>query len=316
MNRQRISACLSLALAVCMLGMTQPQHHPDAPPPDEQPPGETSDSAPEGQPPRGRLGLEVTLDPEALRIRLERMVERGQDMAQRGQAAIDKLDSGAPAQEVLNELRPASDSSDERSERREDMRNTSRREAMGSPNRQAAIEEDRAAIHGFIQSEFPDLWNNIKPILEHDPHSAERLLGKMAPQIREILALKRSYPELAAIKTTQMRAEFDFVEAARVYRTVLNDPDAGNDQIERALGIMRFHAEARFNAELRAKQLEIARLESHLNQLRVSIDALEDQREHEVARIVTAAQKNAERLSRQQKQRKQPKGQRQDSGDD
>lgn len=306
MRHQRLTVCLLATLAGCMMGMTQPDRG-------ERPTDDAKRSMPDRESAPGRLGLEIKLDPEALRIRLERMVQRGQEMAERGQSALDKLDAGASAKDVLSELRP-DQSNQDRPER--EARPQSRREASGMPKPPGSFEEDRAAIHAFLQEEFPELWENLSPILKQDPSSAERLLGRMAPQVREILALKRSHPELASIKTTQMRAGLDFVEAARVYRTVLTNPDAGNDQIEQATDEMRKHAEARFDAELRAKQLEIAKLEERLNQLRFSIDALEDQRESEVDRIVNAAKNNAVRLNTQQSQRKKRNKDRSGSGDD
>ncbi len=292
-------------LAGCMMGMTQPDRG-------ERPTDDAKRSMADRESVPGRLGLEIKLDPEALRIRLERMVQRGQEMAERGQSALEKLDAGASAKDVLSELRP-DHSNQDRPER--EARPQSRRDTTGMPKPPGSVQEDRAAIHAFLQEEFPELWENLSPILKQDPSSAERLLGRMAPQVREILALKRSHPELASIKTTQMRAGLDFVEAARVYRTVLTNPDAGNDQIEQATDEMRKHAEARFDAELRAKQLEIAKLEERLNQLRFSIDALEDQRESEVDRIVNAAKNNAVRLNTQQSQRKKRNKDRSESGD-
>lgn len=305
MRYQRLSVCVLATLAGCMMGMTQPD-------PSERSSDEAVRSVADREPAPGRLGLEIKLDPEALRIRLERMVQRGQEMAERGQSALDKLDAGASAKDVLNELRP-DQSAQDRPDR--EPRPQARREQPGKPKSPGSVQEDRSAMYAFLRDEFPELWENLSPIIQQDPSNAERLLGRMAPQIREILVLKRSHPELASIKTSQMRAGFDFVEAARIYRTVLADPDAGNDQIEQASDEMRKHAEARFDAELRAKQLEIAKLEERLNQLRFSIDALEDQREGEVDRIVNAAKDNAVRLNTQQSQRKKRNKDRSESGD-
>lgn len=306
---RRTTFVLSTSI-LCMLGMTQPDR--GAPPPPPQADGADSPETRDG--PRGRLGIELQLDPEALRIRLERMVERGQEMASRGQAALDKLDSGAPASEVLDELRDDSITRRTRSDVRPEVDEPRRNEARGPRTDQR---DDHDAIYSFLKTEFPELWNNLEPFLKQDPRSADRLLGRMAPQIREILALRESHPQLAAVKTQQMRAGLDFVESARLYRIVLSNPDATQGDRESALDDIRTHAEARFDAELEAKMLEIMRLEARLNQLRDSISALEERRDHEVDQMVHTAHTNAKRLARQQAQRQQrPGSEGTGSGDD
>lgn len=307
---------LSLSV-LCMLGMAQPDPAREGAPPQGESRNAEPRSGDKRDMPRGRLGLEIQLDPEALRIRLQRLVEHGQDMAERGQSAIDKLDAGASASEVLSELRMTEDPrrtrSDSRNEgdtkRRGNDRPDERRSRTNTP-------DDRDAINQFIQAEFPELWSNIEPMLKQDPRNADRLLGRMAPQIREILALQGPRPELAKVKTKQMRAMFDMIEASRLYRIVLSNPDATQSERESALSSIRTHAEERFDAELRAKQLDIARLEARLDELRGSVAELEDRRDQEVDQMVTVAQQNAERLALQQAQRQQKKGSGSGSGDD
>lgn len=317
MRHARWTAAALPLLAIGILGMTQPNAERSSR--QGERPERTGMPAPDQQDGRGRLELEVKLNPETLRIRLQRMIERGQEMSERAQSAIDKLDAGASASEVLNELRPqdasTSGEANGRPERGMNKRPDEPRDAGPNGQRPNPM-GDHEEIHAFLRSEFPELWENLEPIITQDPRNAERLLGRMAPQIREILALKRSHPELASTKTIQMRAGLDFVEAARVYRTILSNPDASDEQIAKALLDMRTHAETRFDAELRAKQLEIAKLEEQLDQLRFSVDALEERRAYEVDRIVTAAQKNADRLNRQQSQRKSRNENDPESGDD
>ncbi len=280
-------------LALGMLAMTQPE---GAPPPSA-----------DRQGPRGRVGLELQLDPEALRIRLQRMIDRGQAMVDRGRGAIEKLDAGASPSEVLSELRPVETP---RRLRAGDTPNTHATPMGDRPVPDAdrpTPSDDREQIHAFLREEFPDLWKNVQPMIEQNPRSADRLVGRMAPKIREILVLRRTQPDLAKIKTLQMHAGFDFVEAARLYRVALSDPNASESQRERSLADVRTYAEQRFDTEMQAKQLEISRLESRLDELRASLSELEAQRDQEVSRMVLGAQRNAERLARQQRQRQQQK---------
>lgn len=293
MKPARLILIAAPLLTLGMLGMTQPEGKPR--------PGDGGDPAaaePDRQPPRGRLSFELTLDPAALRIRLERMISRGKEMAERGQAALDKLDAGAPASEVLNELRsvePNRRGRDEPGSKGEDPR---RAGPEGAPPEQGI--SDHRQIHAFLKSEFPALWANISPIVEQDPRSAARLVERMAPQIREILALQRSQPELAQIKTQQMRVRLDFVEASRLYRQTISDPKATDSDRADALDRIRVLAAKRFDVDLSAKQFEIDRLEARLDELRASLSSYEDRRDDEIQQMTAFEKRNAERLARQQ----------------
>lgn len=309
MKHARLTLIAAPLLTLGMLGMSQPEGKPR---PGNG--GEPAAAEPDRQAPRGRLSLELTLDPEALRIRLERMISRGKEMAERGQAALDKLDAGASASEVLNELR--SDDANRRGRDEPVQKGEEPRRAGpdGAPPQQGI--SDHRHIHAFLQQEFPNLWANISPIVEQDPRSAARLVERMAPQIREILALKRSQPELAEIKTQQMRVRLDFVEASRLYRQALGNHDATDSDRADALDRIRVLAAQRFDADLRAKQFEIDRLEARLDELRASLSSYEDRRDTEIQQMTAFEQRNAERLARQQAQRRNQQNTGNQSADD
>lgn len=284
-------------LTLSMLGLTQPAPKGEQ----ERDQARTQQAQDERTPPQGRLSLEIQLDPEALRIRLQRSITRSQEMIERSQAAIEKLDAGASAAEVLRELRVESPERPQRNGARPDRQ----------PNQQSTNDGGKSSdeVLGFVRSELPELWENLRPFIEKDPRSAERLLGRMAPQIREIIALQRVEPELAQIKAQQMRAGLNLVEAGRLYRSVIGNPDSTQSEREAALERIRSDAAHRFDVELQGKQHEIDRLEARLAELRESVDLIEQNREQEIELMVTSTQRNAERLNRQQNQR-------QRSGDD
>lgn len=309
MKPSRMILIAAPLLTLGMLGMTQPEGKPR---PGNG--GEPSAAESDRQAPRGRLSFELTLDPEALRIRLERMISRGKEMAERGQAALDKLDAGAPASEVLNELR--SDDANRRGRDEPGLKGEDPRRAgpEGAPPQQGI--SDHRLIHAFLQQEFPNLWANISPIVEQDPRSAARLVERMAPQIREILVLKRSQPELAEIKTQQMRVRLDFVEASRLYRQAIGNQNATDSDRADALERIRVLAAQRFDADLRAKQFEIDRLEARLDELRASLNSYEDRRDTEIQQMTAFEQRNAERLARQQAQRRNQQNTSNQSADD
>jgi hypothetical protein len=301
MNYPRAAVLTISLLTLSMLGLAQPGDQARNGRPSARAQGEQTDR----QQPQGRIELELSLDPEALRIRLQRSISRSQEMMERSQAALEKLDAGASAAEVLNELRLGNPERGQRQASRADqpMNRTPGQQQPKPDQRPTSDDAEREAMLGFLRAEFPELWKNLAPIVEQDQRNADRLLVRMAPQIREILVLQRSEPELARIKIEQMRTGLDFVEAARRYRTVIGNPDSTQQERDDALGLIRDQAERRFDVELLGKQHEIDRLEDRLIELRESVERIEQRREREVEQMVTAAQRNAERLNRQQTQR-------------
>jgi hypothetical protein len=292
MKHTRFMLVAASLMAMGTLSMAQPESPPPRHGGDEAMPSDSERPTP----PRGRVGLEIKLDPAALRLRLERMIARGQDMVDRGQAALAKLDEGSSATDVLNELRM--DDSPRRVKQPNDP------QAQGPEGAPPQVKNDLQEIHAFLKAEFPELWSKLSPIVEQDPRSAERLLGRMAPQIREILALQKTQPVLARIKTEQMRVRLDFVEASRLYRQAISDPSATDSDRANALERIRVLAAKRFDIDLSAKQFEIDRLEARLDELRASLTTFEDRRDVEIQQMTTFEQRNAERLARQQAQRR------------
>lgn len=282
MEHPRITTMILATLTLGMLAIGQPAERKDAP---------------DREPPQGRLSLELKINPEALRIRLQRSIARSEDMLQRHRAALEKLDSGASASEVLGELRSDSITRGGRTL----ARSESERQPESSPDAPPSTSggmADRDRIVGFLKAEFPKLWGNLEPIVRENPRAADRLLDRMAPQIREILYLRDTQPELARLKTEQMHAGLDFVEAARSYRMLINSPQADEADLGDARSRLEALAARRFDVDLRTKQLEVERLEARLTELKNSVEQIEQRREREIAQMVATAERSAQRQNR------------------
>lgn len=282
MKHPRVTTMMFATLTLGMLAIGQPSDR---------------DGTPEREPPQGRLTLELKIDPEALRIRLQRSIARSEDLLERHRAALEKLDSGASASDVLGELRSEVASRGGRSFGRieSDRKPESSPGAAVSP---AGAIPDRDQIVGFLQSEFPKLWANLEPIVLENPRAADRLLERMAPQIREILYLQGTQPELAQLKTEQMHAGLDFVEAARSYKMLVNNAQADEDELAASRAQLEALAARRFDVDLRTKQHEVDRLEARLAELKESVQQIEERREREIAQMVASAERNAQRPNR------------------
>jgi len=260
-----------------------------------------------------RESLDIKIDPDALRARLSRSIERAQDLIKLHEDALAKLDEGSSPAEVLKGMKlqgfarrpvtgqPSTDA-DRRDERRKNLQMGDGRPPMSPAHRQQLL--------GFLREHLPDLWKNLEPIAKANPASADRLVGRMSPQIDEILLLKKSEPELAKIKIDEIRSGLEFVEASREFRVLMKDNEATDTQREVAFAKLHKAATERFDVQLRAKEYEVAMLEARLNELKDSINSIEHRRDREVENMMLAA-KIAPRKSADNKKSKEK-----NSGDD
>ncbi len=296
-----ITSTVTLGL---LLGFTQPQDR--SRPPRDREHDRTQQTADEQSSPRKQV-VDIRINADALRSRLTRSILRSQQLIQRHTEALAKLDAGASATEVLASMRM----------------NTSNRETITDSNQTQISEngqndrpdhtarkhmpdrleaKERAEMHRFIEEHLPGLWSNYQPILAHDSTIADRILIRMAPQIREILLLKEIEPELADIKIEEMRAGTKFIDTGRAYRHVLKNASSSEDEKHAAFRSMEAAAAERFDVQLRAKQFEISKLEARLNELKASIGEIEKRRDIEIENMIEATIKPKTRPNRSQGQ--------------
>jgi len=231
--------------------------------------------------------LEIRINADALRARLNRSIIRAEQMLERHKIALAKLDDGASPSEVLADMRLIGVARNANNEQRNSQQ---RRPDDGPrPTPQAFTPEEREEMHEFLRENFPDLWKNLQQFADLDPRSADRLLGQMSPKIREILYLKDSEPDLAKLKILEMRVGLAFVEASRLYRAAMNQTSNSDAQREEALAVLQSAAEDRFDVQLKAKQFEIQQLEARLNELKDSVDDIELRKENEIDRMISLA---------------------------
>ena len=299
MNRQAQPIVCGLAVLLissAALGFAQPT---DAPAQDTQQ-SKQQDRHAQPDRPHSKRAVDIRINADVLRTRLTRSIKKTEQILARHKAALEKLDAGASAKEVLAELKL------DGPERRMliDQRNKLQRKPDGKPDGSPQhppsrmTPQEKRKIHQFIGQNFPELSENLKQVIKKDPRGADRLLGQLAPQIREILAVKDSEPELARIMVHDMQAGMNFVEASRKFRMIFNNPNATESENVDALARLRDAAAVRFAAQLDAKQYEISKLEARLNELKDSVDRLESKQDEEIDRMVLSAQRNAMRLRR------------------
>ncbi len=293
----------ALLVVSAMGGLVQPTDSPQDQPGTERtqassPAAHDSDHKPDQRADRPheprRQVLDVRINAKALRARLNRSILRAEETLKLHRAALAKLDEGASASEVLAAMKRQDFTRPSRAEQR-----PAQRPGLG-PGPGGLSPQERQAMYQFLREHFPKLADNLQQIVEYDARSADRLLARMSPQIREILLLTETQPELAQLKIAEMRAGLALVEASGAYRAAMSDPAASESDRADAIARVRQAAGERFDAQLKAKKLEVAKLEARLNELKDSVHQIEQRRDTEIEQMVESTKRNARRhLSKQ-----------------
>lgn len=248
--------------------------------------------------------LEIQINQDALRDRLNRSIIRSQQILERSKAALEKLDAGASPSEVLSDMKIEGIAHNPVREPQPAPNADNGRPGGPNPegnpaNKRSLTPEDREELHAFLQVHFPDLWKSLEQVIGFNPRSADSLLVQIAPQIREIMYLRDTQPELASIKIEEMQIGLAFVDSMQQYRQVMNTPESSASEKADALTTLRELAAQRFDVQLRAKQFEIQQLEARLDELKGSVDEILSRRQDEIERVVNAAMRNPRNRTRE-----------------
>lgn len=286
-------SCIHAAALIsigAMVAMTQPG---DRPRQDRPRDGEQNAQHEEERPQRqGKKMLEIRINADALRARLNRSIARAEKMLKLHQSALTKLDEGASPTEVLAEMKIQGFARSAMSEQRGPGSGprAGNDSPQGGPERMSP--KNREEMHHFLQNNFPELWKNLEPIVKMNPQSADRLLARMSPQIREIMLLREAQPDLAALKIEEMHAGLMFVEASRLFRSTMSNASATDSDRADAMTNLQSAAAKRFDVQFKAKQHEITMLEARLEELKSSVEGIQDRREDAIERMLDGATRN------------------------
>ncbi len=291
-----VASICAMVIIGAMIGLTLPVDQPRSQPTKERaqeapPASHVSSQSPDRgadrpREPRKKI-LDIRINAKALRARLNRSILRAEETLKLHRAALAKLDEGASPSEVLAAMKRRDLTHNHKSEQRPDQ------EQRPGPDRLSP--QERQAIHQFLRENFPKLANDLEQMTQYNAQSADQMLAKMAPPIREILFLTDTQPELAQLKTKEMRAGLLLIEASSAYRATLSNPSASQSDQANAIAKVRRAAADHFDTQLESKKLEIARLEARLNELKASVNEIEQRRDIEIEQMVESAKRNARR---------------------
>lgn len=213
--------------------------------------------------------------PEMIRARVQARLERTRESLHRLEKLLAKLDAGEEIDPgELNELmldrpfreRPGESAGEWRTDGLRDgdpgqgMGGPGPgpgRFAQGEPAPQVAPEE----IERFVTDNLPWLDERLDRIGKDRPELRKEMLGRLSPQITEIMRLRRDDPDLARLRTEQFRLGADWMEASRRIREQLH---AGTITQADAVSAFTELAARHFDLRQQITRHEIDRLRSEL----------------------------------------------------
>ncbi len=245
---KRLSLAALLVLASSTLTRAQPPQ--DRPPPQERPPI--------GQPE----------DPAQYRARLERSAAESKRRWERFEAAIKKLDQGAPIDEVRREtegLRPPGNR-----EPGNGRRPGPRGEDPYRPDQPPSGERlSRDEVLAVIESSNAAFGAKIKQALADNPAVAGRLVDRMEPMVREIKAERD--PEMRELRVKNLTNGFELLGATRAFLDA-HRADANAPATKDAAQNLRTLLGAHFDLRTQMHKQEIVMLERRITQLREELE--------------------------------------------
>lgn len=270
--RPSLFASLLMVVGVASTGAFAQERAPTPSPPTEVAPTGVSDRA-------------------RLRESLERRRELTESMRVRLDEAITKLDRGeqidaelAEGRGFMPEMRDDGPGQRWRSDRPEARGAGGARVGgmgAGEPPEPLSIEEVRR-LRVFIDENLPLLGERLRIAEQNDPQAAQRMIGRIAPRLREAFEARERSPEVFKLRIQELEQGFQLLDAARRTRRVVETDGPESPAATEARARFRELAAAHFDTQLRLQNAEVAELEARIADLRAEIDRKTTHRDEEI----------------------------------
>lgn len=222
---------------------------------------------PEKSPERPRrAAIEPVSDPAMLRARLERSIERNEQMLARHREALERLNAGDSPADVLRSMRWRPDGEDAGGPApglggKPDGDGP----RPGGEGRGLAPErvtpEVRERLRAMLRERLPSVDEQLRMVAAESPEMAERLFDRLVPQLGEIARDMDRDQRLGDLRLGELRAGLGVVDATRLYF------DAPEDKRELAGTRLREAIGARFDARIAMRQYEVELLARRIGEL-------------------------------------------------
>lgn len=144
-----------------------------------------------------------------------------------------------------------------------------------------SIEEHRR-MRAFVDEHLPLLAERLRTIEKDDPEAPRRMLGRLAPRLREAMESQSRSPEFFQLRITELQQGFLIIESARRFRRVVETEGAESEAAKAAREQFRVLAIEHYDTQVRVQQMEVAELEARIAELRSEIDRKITDRDREI----------------------------------
>jgi hypothetical protein len=211
-------------------------------------------------------------DRAALKARLDRWLSDNKHQQERLEAAIKKFESGAPLDEVRSELNsaryPRNPGEQPRGPRGPAARNGEQGPDHGPPP-PAPGKMSREEVLEFLNKEFPEIGKRFQDANTDNPGITARVLDRMEPNIREIIAERD--PDMKALRRENFQNGFEVMRATREFIDAhRKEPQAPatKEKADKLRELLGTH----FDLQIKLHKQEIVILERRLKQLRDEVE--------------------------------------------
>lgn len=213
-------------------------------------------------------------NPDVMRERLARQLDRVRAMESRLQSALDALDDGADADEVRRDLMDAERQRPFR-ERPGFLRPGALEGGPAEPQRgmRAApmTPEARRRALDELATIAPNFAERLEALSERRPEAADRMLARIDRRLDEVRALRERDPEGAELKAREIRIGLEVARATDEYTRALRALGVEHERTRLAEQRLRQRLEEGLRVRLDMQAAELRGLEARVGQLRAEI---------------------------------------------
>ncbi len=225
----------------------------------------------------------------AERARMREMIVRRREVAdgirERLDDAIARLDRGEPFDSSLADGRlfPAGDEAPDsaRWQRGGRPEGGAPGAGMGGPPQPPSAEEVRR-LRVFVDEHLPMLARRLREAERDDPQASPRMIGRIAPRLREALDSRERSPEVFRLRVQELEQGFQLLDAARRTRRVIESEGPGSPAAIDARARFRELAATHYDTQVALQREEVADLERRLTDLRAELDRKTNNRDAEI----------------------------------
>lgn len=142
-------------------------------------------------------------------------------------------------------------------------------EGRGGPEANRSLTDaERESMMAFAREKLPRVATRIDELRKTDPELADRVMLRLAPRVREVLATRDA--DLAALRLEELQTGAEVLDQVRVLREAMKKQDAA--ATESAKAELKTALDAQFDARIKLQQHEVTMLNKRIDSLRADIE--------------------------------------------